>query len=315
MSHFTVMVIGDDVEGKLYPFHELECTLTREEIKEDPRCEFVVRIEKDDVRDYIAREVLRDVNGKLRRGEDGKVLSDDLMKKYYELLKEKDYAQILDDWDGLELNEETGQYGRYTNPKATWDWYQVGGRWTGALKLKKLGDVPKEFRSFYEFTETGKPGLMTEEAEAGWVDSAPKVLIDWDTLNNPSKEQRQRDYDFWTKYVIPCSTKEFEALSEHEQRNKISKIEKELGYATWYRAKYYKDRYKNRENYIRMNNMFSTYAVITEDGTWHAPGEMGWFGCSSESHEDSNRFHDTYFEKFIEPLSPETMITIVDCHI
>ena len=32
---------------------------------------------------------------------------------------------------------EKGRYGYWANPKAKWDWYQLGGRWTGYFKLKK----------------------------------------------------------------------------------------------------------------------------------------------------------------------------------
>jgi len=58
-----------------------------------------------------------------------------------------------------------------------------------------------------------------------------------------------------------------------------------------------------------------TYAVITEDGQWHGPGEVGWFSCSSESLEKSQKWNDKYWDIFLANLSPDTLITIVDCHI
>lgn len=45
MSHFTVLVIGDNIEEQLYPYHELECTMDQKEIKDDPRSEFIVEID------------------------------------------------------------------------------------------------------------------------------------------------------------------------------------------------------------------------------------------------------------------------------
>lgn len=330
MSHFTVMIIGDDVEGKLYPYHELECTLTREEIKEDPRSEFIVSVKKDEIRQYIHdnmfMEKYGDRKGKRARiyttiehdslfNTDKVVTHNEYIKKYYEYLKNKDYASIMDDWESSIQNEKTGDWGKYTNPNAKWNWYSVGGRWTGGLKLKKFENVPAKYRHLFEFTEVGRPGLMTDSAEDGWVDSAPKILIDWNILNNPTKEKYQEDYDFWTKYVIPCSKKEYESLSDDEKRKIVREIEKELNTTTWYKASFYKNRYKNRDTFIKLNNMFSTYAVITEDGRWHAPGEMGWWGMSSETDDDYLEFKENYFERFIEPLSPKTLITIVDCHI
>lgn len=59
---------------------------------------------------------------------------------------------------------------------------------------------------------------------------------------------------------------------------------------------------------------FSTYAVVTPDGNWHAPGEMGWF-CSSESEEEWSEWQKHYKERFITSSNPDWHIFIVDCHI
>ena len=39
---------------------------------------------------------------------------------------------------------------------------------------------------------------------------------------------------------------------------------------------------------------FSTWVVLTPDGKWHEPGQMGWFGCSSASEEDEKKFFKTH---------------------
>jgi hypothetical protein len=60
----------------------------------------------------------------------------------------------------------------------------------------------------------------------------------------------------------------------------------------------------------------STYAVITPDGQWHAPGTMGWFGFSSESDEQRTGFKSTFYDQFIKSaLENDWSVTIVDCHI
>lgn len=84
----------------------------------------------------------------------------------------------------------------------------------------------------------------------------------------------------------------------------------------WYKPEYFQELYPTEEDYINANTMFSTYAVITPDGEWHAPGEMGWFGCSSESPDEGRTFKDRYWKNFIEPaIKNNWHITIVDCHI
>ena len=58
-----------------------------------------------------------------------------------------------------------------TNPK--WDWYQLGGRWTGFFKLKEGREGA-----------LGSPGILTEPAEDGWVDGALKGDIDFEGMRD-----------------------------------------------------------------------------------------------------------------------------------
>ena len=58
-----------------------------------------------------------------------------------------------------------------------------------------------------------------------------------------------------------------------------------------------------------------TYAVILPDGTWYQKGQMGWFGCGSESADASFEWDMRYKENFIDKANPEWILTIVDCHI
>ncbi len=77
---------------------------------------------------------------------------------------------------------------------------------------------------------------------------------------------------------------------------------------------YYKDTYKTKENFAKLNSMFSTYAILTPDGVWHAPGKIGWWGMSTES---GNEWVDwiTTYENFLKEQNQEYTATIVDCHI
>lgn len=58
-----------------------------------------------------------------------------------------------------------------------------------------------------------------------------------------------------------------------------------------------------------------TYAVIDKDGEWHAPGQMGWFACSTETEEEAEKWDNEFYQTFLEHLPPATVLTIVDCHI
>ncbi len=82
-----------------------------------------------------------------------------------------------------------------------------------------------------------------------------------------------------------------------------------------YNEKYYQEYYGDRETYARHQAQFSTYAVVTPDGEWHGKGEMGWWGCSSETGDEARDWEDRYKERFLDTADPDWMLTIVDCHI
>lgn len=157
---------------------------------------------------------------------------------------------------GNDIEEKLAPYEEKTNnPNSKWDWYQIGGRWPGMLKLKN-----------------------------GYVDQARFGDIDWIAM----KKERIRDkHNQWNEHLAG--------------RNRL-----------W--ANNMLSQYGTMENYINTNNHL-TYAIITDDSQWHAPGEMGWFGCSSESDKESQKWSDEYYDRFLTNLSPDTLITIVDCHI
>lgn len=82
-----------------------------------------------------------------------------------------------------------------------------------------------------------------------------------------------------------------------------------------YRDEYYLNRYKDKETFAKSQATFSTFAVLTPDGEWHEPGQVGWFGVSSESDEDYMDWVRNYQKKFIEPYMSGFMMSIIDCHI
>lgn len=84
---------------------------------------------------------------------------------------------------------------------------------------------------------------------------------------------------------------------------------------TFYKPEYYLNRYKDRETYATATTSFRTYAVVTPDGEWHAPGEVGWWGMSTDSAEDWVDWCLNYEERWIRGVDQDLELTIVDCHI
>src|SRR3990167_6339672 len=142
MTHFTVLVPAqdeNDLEAKLTPYYEYGCSEYMDE-KVKPYLTFKAEHHPEGFQ-LDAQAILNEVNG-----------NEKLYPKYQAWFMEGKYTEIFKDWNGGELNEN-GEWGYWQNKRAKWDWFSVGGRWTGILLLKPTADRSK--------TGNGEPGLMT----------------------------------------------------------------------------------------------------------------------------------------------------------
>ena len=83
---------------------------------------------------------------------------------------------------------------------------------------------------------------------------------------------------------------------------------------SFYNKDYYLSKYTDKYAYAKNAASFRTYAFLTPDGVWHEPGEMGWFGMSTDDAESNDRYEEE-FEKMLEELEDTDMLHVVDCHI
>ena len=88
---------------------------------------------------------------------------------------------------------------------------------------------------------------------------------------------------------------------------------KEGKYTSLYKKEYFTEFYTCKEEYVRRQTAFSTYAAVV-DGKWLEKGQMGWFGCSSETAEESRQWEENY-QKMLDSFDPESWVVVVDCHI
>ena len=56
------------------------------------------------------------------------------------------------------------------------------------------------------------------------------------------------------------------------------------------------------------------WAMLATDGHWMAPGEMGWFGASTDTEGSRIGYWETA-NAYIEALPDDTWLISVDCHI
>lgn len=366
MSHFTVMVIGDDFENALAPFHEFECTGIDDE--------YVVDVDRtaEYLQMWEERTELRfkDPDGGLHDPSDDEFFVDPPEgEKLYGngwsggvLHISKDWGdgqgyrakirQMPDGWEEVKINTrehqtfqewvraytelpvlrnppnkgevpEEAKYGylledkagniekviRRTNQNAKWDWYQVGGRWSGMLSLKLGGEA----------------------------DQARKGDVDWDTMRDDAETRAAREYDAIRAVVGCASWTPWRTLLEEHGKEDVQaardKYNSQLaiqlmrnppeGANTGVPPQEYRelvrwgdlDRFLvSRETYLQRARDCAcvTFAVLM-DGKWYERGEMGWWGCVANKKEVD--VWNAEFAKLMDSLDDDEMITIVDCHI
>lgn len=198
----------------------------------------------------------------------------------------KEYCD--DEWD-----EEAQDYGYWENPNAKWDWYQIGGRYAGCVRVNKETAVD------YGYGEKswgyGNKNPYTEDGDIICVDSARvKDIIQRD---EKEAERLKRKWEL--------------IVDNEEPQNNDEKIEKAIGF----NAQYYIDLYGTKEKFIEIESQFHTYAVLTKDGKWHEAGAMGWWGISCADVDETRKFKEAYKQFVFDNAEDDDYITVVDCHI
>lgn len=242
MSHFPVLIIGDDIEEKLAPYDE------------NIRVEPYIDIKRKEVLKK-KKEIEREVNKASEKESKEKSYLQDYKNGKIEKMSLEEFAKS---WYGQELDEEGNLLTTY-NPDSKWDRHEIGGRWSGELLLKN-GEKVNQSR----FGEISWKGMLCDIEKAGHLSGH------WDKTMNG------------------------QAL---------------------YKPEHYRERYKTKRAFIERNMKFTTFAVITQDGRWHEKGEMGYWGMSSDTDKDAEKWGSEYWDRFLKDLKPDTLLTIVDCHI
>lgn len=287
MSHFTVMVIGDNPEDQLSPYQENNMGTCPEEFLEF----------QDET--YYLKKSWDEMSQEEKDGYDNS------------------FANYAED-EGYEKHPEEEKYGCYINAKAKWDWYVLGGRWTGFLKLKENSSG-----------KTGEPGLMTVSAGEGFADQALKKDIDFLGMRKDAEDEAGKLWDKVTKILgnveRPHSWEhvrevmfpgDIGAAREFYHSQPANKKMEE-----WNRKHKHSlfgidplDFMIPREEYCKKagDSAISTFAVL-KDGVWYEKGEMGWFGMVSDEKDPVD--WNTQVAGMLELIDGDTLISIYDCHI
>lgn len=359
MSHFSVIVITDSKPTKeglgtiLQPWHEYECTGVDDK--------YVIDV---DVTDQVAEQfnkperVVRLSDGQIMSRWDNSLYTkkpekqDILSRNEFELpngAEELDmtadearahgigYATIAEcakEYFGA--IERDGRFYDRTNPNKKWDWWQIGGRYTGKFVPNYDPETDKANQEVCWLCRgTGKrPDMVVANGCNGCSGSG--IATKWKSLDD---QMQLRDIPFTALRDVASRKAAKEWDTHHaiidgrplltwdqavEQCNKDWAAARELYWA----QQPIKDLQANelcrwegpdeflvsRTQYIQTaaDGCVSAYAIV-KDGKWYERGSVGWFGIAVDEKDRST--WNAEFAKLTDSLPPETWFTVVDCHI
>lgn len=291
MSHYAVLVIGDYPESQLEPFDEnIEVELYYvEDVSED---------EKQRMLQYYNERGCQ-----------------------YNTF-ESCYREKGNDWNSNRWKLEDGVWKEYStyNPDSKWDWYQLGGRWSGEfIKLKDGASGTMGDRSWMTMSRHG-------------VDQAYKKDIDFDAIKSSA---RSKALEIYRKCANKCGgniplleLSWATIMTSIEYANLNIERKREL-YHSQDAVKIWKEKVNDgmpfgysiedfqctEEEYATRAELdaFIPYAVIYE-GEWISRGDMGWWGITTNEHFDKNEWHKKVWE-LIDSCDDNTLFSFYDLHI
>lgn len=289
MSHFAVLVIGDNPEEQLKPFDEnLEVAPYKERLAHDPR-------------EAVARYI-RNLD-KARRDEWRALTFEEASKRYYGQPAGKD---------------EQGWYVMTTyNPNSKWDWYQIGGRWTRELLKLKSREAAHL---------VGSPGLGSNGGREGYADVIRKRDVDWEGMAHEAAEEAGRAWDaahaildqyprphFWSEYLDAIDNGRMAEDAAREEYHAQPAVQAILQHPMgWPSA--LQEAYESRDRYCAKAAMLAgvTYAVL-KDGQWYERSTEGRFGTNERGVTETEWAQ--VFAELVGSAPDDAVLTVVDCHI
>lgn len=199
------------------------------------------------------------------------------------------------------LKRHDGRWGYYCNPDATWDWYQIGGRFSGELLVREGTENALYLAEEYEKEITHPEGFR-------YVNGAFMKDIAWEKMRELKLEAVKANYE------------RFSEAFRTQDKSKLGTLASitEEGISEWGTMLYLKD--ETLEEYMIRRGVtdadlhpIQTFAFVNTEGEWFASGDMGWFGMSSNDKPERVWLDD--IKVLTEEIAEDDFVVIVDCHI
>lgn len=340
MSHFCLLVTTPtkptkaELTALLLPYHEHECTGLED------YCEWVDHTDELDAEWATKKEErVRTEDGRLVYCSSDEFYRDPTPIPICELYASKaDYAKTYHGYEPIP--DKPGRFGRFTNPRAKWDYWTVGGRYTGHFVPGY--DPSKDQRNIktcWLCQGTGKrpdmevangcngcngTGRMVEWPTK-WVaiegDQVQLKNLPVEALRTQAEQDAAKYFDEvhaivngrdWTTWKALGEVHKDDYPARREAYNAqpvIQDLNRQMrGLHEW-------DTFHvSRAEYLKSarDSALITFAVL-HDGKWAERGEMGWWGIVHDEKETWD--WEAEFAALLDQLDPETWLTVVDCHI
>lgn len=239
MSHYLLLVVGDDPEGQLAIYD--------------------LKLKVNTFKQHLPQHEVERMADAYQVGP-----SDiDLLLNY------------MQDWTGFPggIDDDGLFFWCSQNPRGKFDWYIMGGRWCGYLKLKHgaHGELGKRGAGIGDDDPLPYGDLSADQALYG--------DIDWYNMRRSLGTFAGDLYDsldpadYWLHGVEP---------------------------------------WMEREDYILERSHPATFALL-KDSEWYERGTIGWWGVMLDANPVTE-WHGIW-DKLMADCRPETLITLIDCHI
>lgn len=229
---------------------------------------------------------------------------------------------------------------RRTNPNKRWDWWSVGGRWSGLLAPAYDPHTdPENFETCWLCQGTGKrsdlevangcnacggTGRKLKHA-SDWRDVGNQArigLLDLERLRAAAGALAGETYDRRRAAIGDHPIPDFDALVA--ERGMKEGREAYWASPIWPPLRAIREFFLDKEDVAELRgpresavergrrNAIATFAVV-RDGQWFERGSMGWWGAVSDEKDRDAWARE--MNAMLDGLSPDAWLTVIDCHI
>lgn len=199
-----------------------------------------------------------------------------------------------------------------TNPNRKWDWYSVGGRWSGYFPIKPGVGASASL---------GRPGVFDNVAPPQTADQCRWGDVDIERARREAAEKARAEFGKWRRafeeHGRPKSWTEVReahpenmdaARHAYREQPTIRAMDDRMWVCPVETYGFDEEAYVKRCS----ARALVPFAVV-KDGQWYQKGTIGWFGVVIDEKNPDDWISQV--AALFDGLDPDTQVTLVDCHI